>query len=55
MDDKWPPRNAKDAFIEYLLRMDIGETTQELDEEWEAYCAFLDRMGKEATDDPPGL
>jgi len=51
MDDKWPPRNAKDAFIEYLLRMDIGETTQELDEEWASYCDTLDRMGKEASND----
>ena len=40
---RWPGRNAKDQFIEFCLAMDIGETTEELDQEWAAYCAELEK------------
>ena len=55
MDDKWPARNAKDAFIEFCLQSSIGETTEELDDLWGEYCASIENIVKEATDDPPSL
>ena len=52
MDDKWPPRNAKDAFIEFCLHTSIGETTEELDDLWGEYCASLEAsMEKEIPHD----